>query len=123
TLGRRGSVARGGVARRRRWAGSFFFQAEDGIRGFRVTGVQTCALPFSMPLDHEVEYLDSKCCRCGQERSEERLYSQRPQRSGTRSEERRVGKESRSRGATMWRELDLLKRGGMTRLIALMNRE
>src|SRR5690606_39615460 len=24
---------------------SFFFQAEDGIRGFHVTGVQTCALP------------------------------------------------------------------------------
>src|SRR5690348_17555480 len=23
----------------------FFFQAEDGIRGGRVTGVQTCALP------------------------------------------------------------------------------
>src|SRR5690606_4545762 len=25
--------------------GSFFFQAEDGIRAFHVTGVQTCALP------------------------------------------------------------------------------
>src|SRR5690606_27472220 len=25
--------------------GHFFFQAEDGIRGFHVTGVQTCALP------------------------------------------------------------------------------
>src|SRR2546430_3980473 len=24
---------------------SFFFQAEDGIRDFKVTGVQTCALP------------------------------------------------------------------------------
>src|SRR5690606_18663025 len=24
---------------------TFFFQAEDGIRGFHVTGVQTCALP------------------------------------------------------------------------------
>src|SRR5690606_40004976 len=24
---------------------SFFFQAEGGIRGFHVTGVQTCALP------------------------------------------------------------------------------
>ena len=23
----------------------FFFQAEDGIRGIGVTGVQTCALP------------------------------------------------------------------------------
>src|SRR5207253_6863855 len=26
-------------------AGFFFFQAEDGIRGGHVTGVQTCALP------------------------------------------------------------------------------
>src|SRR5207302_8247719 len=27
----------------------FFFQAEDGIRDFHVTGVQTCALPISHP--------------------------------------------------------------------------
>src|SRR5690606_40633829 len=27
---------------------SFFFQAEDGIRDFHVTGVQTCALPISV---------------------------------------------------------------------------
>src|SRR5690606_41162591 len=27
---------------------SFFFQAEDGIRDFHVTGVQTCALPISI---------------------------------------------------------------------------
>src|SRR5205807_6042013 len=26
---------------------SFFFQAEDGIRDYMVTGVQTCALPIS----------------------------------------------------------------------------
>src|SRR5690606_39785806 len=26
-----------------------FFQAEDGIRDFHVTGVQTCALPISRP--------------------------------------------------------------------------
>src|SRR5690606_41080692 len=26
---------------------TFFFQAEDGIRDFHVTGVQTCALPIS----------------------------------------------------------------------------
>src|SRR5436309_11678506 len=33
---------------RRQWPGEdpfFFFQAEDGIRDFHVTGVQTCALP------------------------------------------------------------------------------
>src|SRR5690606_39301696 len=28
-----------------------FFQAEDGIRDFHVTGVQTCALPISKPID------------------------------------------------------------------------
>ena len=27
----------------------FFFQAEDGIRDTSVTGVQTCALPISLP--------------------------------------------------------------------------
>src|SRR5260370_32134070 len=32
-----------------RYAPSFFFQAEDGIRDSSVTGVQTCALPISRP--------------------------------------------------------------------------
>src|SRR6266446_1778370 len=27
------------------WQVDFFFQAEDGIRDYKVTGVQTCALP------------------------------------------------------------------------------
>src|SRR6266487_1151161 len=31
------------------YGGVFFFQAEDGIRDGRVTGVQTCALPISWP--------------------------------------------------------------------------
>src|SRR5438876_676403 len=32
----------------------FFFQAEDGIRDGRVTGVQTCALPISLaPVRHD----------------------------------------------------------------------
>src|SRR2546429_10023106 len=29
----------------------FFFQAEDGIRDVAVTGVQTCALPISLPVE------------------------------------------------------------------------
>ena len=29
----------------------FFFQAEDGIRDWSVTGVQTCALPISLFTD------------------------------------------------------------------------
>src|SRR5205807_3818586 len=35
---------RGGARERRT---RFFFQAEDGIRDYKVTGVQTCALPIS----------------------------------------------------------------------------
>ena len=30
----------------------FFFQAEDGIRDYKVTGVQTCALPISIVHEH-----------------------------------------------------------------------
>src|SRR5256885_10771030 len=30
---------------------SFFFQAEDGIRDYKVTGVQTCALPICAQRD------------------------------------------------------------------------
>src|SRR5205807_5551414 len=35
-------------------AGRFFFlfQAEDGIRGYKVTGVQTCALPISSAMSY-----------------------------------------------------------------------
>src|SRR5690606_39635041 len=33
---------------------AFFFQAEDGIRDFHVTGVQTCALPISSQLERPV---------------------------------------------------------------------
>src|SRR5256885_13017844 len=29
----------------------FFFQAEDGIRDYKVTGVQTCALPISLVVE------------------------------------------------------------------------
>src|SRR6516162_8753471 len=31
-----------------------FFQAEDGIRDYKVTGVQTCALPIYRPLREEI---------------------------------------------------------------------
>src|SRR5256885_7645990 len=37
---------------------SFFFQAEDGIRDYKVTGVQTCALPIYLvrnSVDHGIE--------------------------------------------------------------------
>src|SRR5205807_4699323 len=34
----------------------FFFQAEDGIRDYKVTGVQTCALPILEPTDKRKAY-------------------------------------------------------------------
>src|SRR5256885_11474729 len=37
----------GGSVSRRVIVVVFFFQAEDGIRDYKVTGVQTCALPIS----------------------------------------------------------------------------
>src|SRR5207249_6372235 len=75
----------------------FFFQAEDGIRDRNVTGVQTCALPISAtpPLDGDHERAT---------RVEATLVASRPVGAEgcgdavARSEERRVGKECRSRG-------------------------
>src|SRR5438132_14116676 len=62
----------------------FFFQAEDGIRDHCVTGVQTCALPiFAIRAPSAPP---------------PRTRSRPPAWTGTcRSEERRVGKECRSR--------------------------
>src|SRR5437016_10808637 len=68
----------------------FFFQAEDGIRDWSVTGVQTCALPI-FPLS----CVGSRPLRTrppGQPAFRTECSSCR-----TRSEERRVGKECRSR--------------------------
>src|SRR5690606_41122760 len=91
----------------------FFFQAEDGIRDFHVTGVQTCALPISAAPDlfRARSSLPAECragsrkpSRCGS-RSWGRRRSPRPCRAATpssrrRSEERRVGKECRALRAT-----------------------
>src|SRR5256885_6165858 len=38
--------------------GFFFFQAEDGIRDYKVTGVQTCALPIFASLRASVPGLE-----------------------------------------------------------------
>src|SRR2546426_2305882 len=46
----------------------FFFQAEDGIRDYKVTGVQTCALPISSILTcsprPEAQKLDDDAVPC-----------------------------------------------------------
>src|SRR2546427_5939859 len=87
----------------------FFFQAEDGIRDLTVTGVQTCALPI-LVLDHTygpeqpgIEMVTARLFgtvgviqdyiikpHLVLAKSLPRLFEQR-------SEERRVGKECRSR--------------------------
>src|SRR5256885_8965525 len=43
-----------------RWLSFFFFQAEDGIRDYKVTGVQTCALPISACLEMRPELVDER---------------------------------------------------------------
>src|SRR5690606_41861541 len=40
----------------------FFFQAEDGIRDFHVTGVQTCALPIYKLSPEPLRLIDFKNC-------------------------------------------------------------
>src|SRR5256885_5734410 len=42
----------------------FFFQAEDGIRDYKVTGVQTCALPISGRLRSRPHSFGSRRERC-----------------------------------------------------------
>src|SRR5699024_11875044 len=87
----------------------FFFQAEDGIRDRNVTGVQTCALPIfpgisglsrcpasagppGFPVRPGCPAAVPGCPR-------RRPGGARPRFCGSRSEERRVGKECRSRGS------------------------
>src|SRR6516164_10285877 len=67
----------------------FFFQAEDGIRDGTMTGVQTCALPISAALAGPEACL----LRRGGRGVEADILPL----GGDRSEERRVGKECRSR--------------------------
>src|SRR3989475_2423069 len=76
----------------------FFFQAEDGIRDLTVTGVQTCALPIWVlrrPAAPTFEVLVEGCCWRSSPTSGAGAVPAAPE--STRSEERRVGKECRSR--------------------------
>src|SRR2546427_4937565 len=77
----------------------FFFQAEDGIRDLTVTGVQTCALPISQAAGVEQAPLPRRECGYGGQvvRLERVAEPEQQAKAGERSEERRVGKECRSR--------------------------
>src|SRR5690606_41060196 len=70
----------------------FFFQAEDSIRDFHVTGVQTCALPISLELVEEVED-DLSQRKVEVELDPAGVQVFHPVVHPARSEERRVGKE------------------------------
>src|SRR5262249_59071063 len=95
----------------------FFLQAEDGIRDWSVTGVQTCALPISAVRSVDVDPVDANRMGRVSVRPEVRrrarggdagvrtVYRVSDLRLrgtasaiGDRSEERRVGKEGRARG-------------------------
>src|SRR5256886_7499830 len=91
-----------------------FFQAEDGIRDLTVTGVQTCALPIwllSALSRKAISCSGSTCsmlsimstcalafsCDSRSSWASRTLEVMSPTAHSTRSEERRVGKECRSR--------------------------
>src|SRR5688572_31871575 len=78
----------------------FFFQAEDGIRDLTVTGVQTCALPICVILNRkaaEIFNMESPENAIGQKIRIGRDTLNVVGVIENRSEERRVGKECRSR--------------------------
>src|SRR4051794_41685832 len=89
----------------------FFFQAEDGIRDGRVTGVQTCALPISETFNDVVPngagstYTVDEAAAAGyrltditcDDGNSANASSDPAADPNGRSEERRVGKECRSR--------------------------
>src|SRR2546421_5870438 len=98
----------------------FFFQAEDGIRDLIVTGVQTCALPISRDgiieqqreggedQDAREYAVDVECPLRLQDEipdaggraevlAHDRAHERHSDADVQRSEERRVGKECRSR--------------------------
>src|SRR5688500_19161510 len=87
----------------------FFFQAEDGIRDYKVTGVQTCALPIYKIVFDDLKNNATMAAMLAYAASEDTERTSRelttlpplpngnarawPKCGTARSEERRVGKE------------------------------
>src|SRR5687768_18615765 len=98
----------------------FFFQAEDGIRDVAVTGVQTCALPISNGVPERGWGVEGRVHLTSlSRRSQDRTYWSKDPVPGSqaarRSEERRVGKECRSR----WSPYQSKKKKKRTRMWTL----
>src|SRR5688500_20319202 len=85
----------------------FFFQAEDGIRDYKVTGVQTCALPI---LSHfaRADRVYALHRTSGCVAFEVGNFARKRRSLQSRSEERRVGKE----GGSLWSPDEEEKREG-----------
>src|SRR5439155_15385585 len=83
----------------------FFFQAEDGIRDGHVTGVQTCALPIcscAVLTVMKAQLLSATLLAAFSgvlSAADPQLLNLLMPNAKVRSEERRVGKECRSRWA------------------------
>src|SRR5690606_40807392 len=88
----------------------FFFQGGDGIRGFHVTGVQTCALPIYRFCEGDILRVMRSGGICVVDSLEPYVEldgatapdGQDPRDAGSRSEGRRVGKG----GGRRWRRRD-----------------
>src|SRR5256885_7022145 len=103
-------TGKGVVVRRCVWLSYFFFfQAEDGIRDYKVTGVQTCALPISevrgcwgdscaiVATSHFNPDFSGTGTLNAVQPSQSKVVKNLDASLDPRSEERRVGKECRSR--------------------------
>src|SRR5205823_9521691 len=94
----------------------FFFQAEDGIRDKLVTGVQTCALPIWLGATPAISDATAKPTSpiwnarrrpmtsairppSSSSPAKQSVYAVTTHCRALRSEERRVGKECRTRGS------------------------
>src|SRR5256885_6152518 len=74
----------------------FFFQAEDGIRDYKVTGVQTCALPDL--LSHATNTGEPPVVRCGGTGSSSSAVTNGCRRISIRPSSRRSPQNGRGAG-------------------------